>query len=380
MGGGRNGTIDFLKFLFALMTVAYHGTIFYGDVTEKRFFLSGYIAVEFYFLVSGYTLAARAAKDQNPSIFNSNLEMIQSKILRIFPYIFASCLVANIFYLSDAVSLRALSNNLYFSVSDILGLQMLGFPTFPATGVAWYLSALFFVSFLIYPILRKNREMFTKYIAPVSALLLLGLIEKLAATGTDGAGLAGPGEWWAVAHKGLLRGYADISLGCVAYELKRYFDSLNKKSFMFAFFEIFGYALTIFYGVLQFSHDNRDFFIPLPLLLSVAVTFSNKSVLNRFFTHPIFNKLGVLSLSVYLSHFYLRKRITYFFPWLSPGVNTFQLYAAFFAVVTIFVLLNFLLGKWISDKIRTTSAMLCALFCMIALSEALLFVCNLLNL
>ena len=63
----KNGRVEFLRFIFALGILFFHihkrfadgGMIELGN-TGLNFFARGYIGVEFFFLVSGYLLAASA--------------------------------------------------------------------------------------------------------------------------------------------------------------------------------------------------------------------------------------------------------------------------------------------------------------------------------
>ena len=66
----RNGKIDLLRFLFAVIVLIYHSRYVVGD--EKSLFLGGSFAVEFFFLVSGYLMMAnRLDILKGISIFNS---------------------------------------------------------------------------------------------------------------------------------------------------------------------------------------------------------------------------------------------------------------------------------------------------------------------
>lgn len=58
----RNGTIDFLKFIFAVIIVIFHGSQKLTDDSSLQIFKSGRLGVEFFFLVSGYMMAASAEK------------------------------------------------------------------------------------------------------------------------------------------------------------------------------------------------------------------------------------------------------------------------------------------------------------------------------
>lgn len=52
----RNGEIDFLKFVFAIIIAGYHASIFYNS-ESYTLWPTGYIGVEFYFIVAGFLLA-----------------------------------------------------------------------------------------------------------------------------------------------------------------------------------------------------------------------------------------------------------------------------------------------------------------------------------
>ena len=61
MTGKRNGKIDLLRFLFAVIIVLHHTRYLFGD--EHCFFHGGSLAVEFFFIVSGYLMTAHAARE-----------------------------------------------------------------------------------------------------------------------------------------------------------------------------------------------------------------------------------------------------------------------------------------------------------------------------
>lgn len=206
----RNGTIDFFKFVGAVMIAGYHAGwlgLNGSGAHENSPFFRGYIAVEFYFIVSGYLLAAKAANYGGGSVFDANLKMIRKKFLGIFAYLYPAALAGHVVYTMVSYSPRRLSSNLLLSTSELLSLQMLGFPTFNAARSTWYLSALMFASFLIYPLLCKYGEACGKYVAPLCALFLYGLIMKN--TGFLGTLY----EWYGVVFTGMLRGIAGIFWG-----------------------------------------------------------------------------------------------------------------------------------------------------------------------
>ncbi len=83
----RNGKTDLLKFLFAVTVAIYH----FNCTTEykKEIFNSAYMAVEFFFLVSGYFMAKTLSKLENRKdidVLKESLKFSKKKYMSIFPY------------------------------------------------------------------------------------------------------------------------------------------------------------------------------------------------------------------------------------------------------------------------------------------------------
>ena len=362
----RAGTIDFFKFLFALIITAYHAESFYL-VGNDHLCGSGFIAVEFFFMVSGYLLSVKASRQQEKNIWDANLHMLGHKICHIFPYILPAALAANLFYIAGHFSVAGLSRSVLLSVIDIFGLQMVGFSGFYATGVSWYISALFAVSFIIYPLLCKRRELFGKYIGPFTAVLVYGFICQK--TGT----LNGPGAWWSVVYQGLLRGYAGMAMGCAAYEFKLWLDQ-QKRSVLYGLLEILGYAITIAYGAFHPTGDLFDFLMIPCIFVSVAISFSEQSMLERVFAHGVFHWFGAFSMSLFLNHYFIKENLPRFF----PQMERHRMLAVYYGTILVFSLVNYLIGGWLSGKRKTLkyailSVAFIALAAVLAAAEPALF-------
>ena len=92
----KNGRVEFLRFIFALAILFFHiHKRFAGDDvielgnTGLNFFARGYIGVEFFFLVSGYLLAASAEAKREVSTDSIGTEtalMMKKKFWNIFTY------------------------------------------------------------------------------------------------------------------------------------------------------------------------------------------------------------------------------------------------------------------------------------------------------
>lgn len=49
----RNGVIDFMRFIFALLVILHHAILFHKPI------IAGYIGVEFFFMVTGWLMAEK---------------------------------------------------------------------------------------------------------------------------------------------------------------------------------------------------------------------------------------------------------------------------------------------------------------------------------
>ena len=336
----RVGTVDFFKFVFSIIIVLYHAGGFY-NTAKDGICVSGFIGVEFFFMVSGYLLTLKASRYKGGNLFDADLDMLKGKLLSIFPYMLLAVLASNAFAVIGAWSVEKLSYNLLFSLPELFDLQMVGFPLFAATGVSWYLSVLFFVSFLIYPLLCRRRELFTKYIAPLTAVWVIGYIAIRSGYLND------PGEWWDSFFKGMLRGYADIALGCVCFEITRWLNSEESSGsggMLWPVLEVVSYAGVIAYAIFHGASDAHDFFMIPLVMLAVSISFSRRSILAKLFTGRVFNWLGIFSLSIYLSHYFVRENL----PRILPELNRYQLLPIYLAIVAGLSLLNYGLGRLLS--------------------------------
>lgn len=78
----RNGEIDILRAVFAIIILIYH----YHEIYQRsaNYFTRGYLGVEFFFLVSGYYLAWNAQR-RNTNVTNATVHYVFDKLLSIIP-------------------------------------------------------------------------------------------------------------------------------------------------------------------------------------------------------------------------------------------------------------------------------------------------------
>ncbi len=336
--GGRNGTIDFLRFVFSLFVAALHfnGVV---DYPNERF-QGAYFSVEFFFLVSGFLFAKSMKKyDENESdAWEVGVSFIKKKYLSVFSYqIIAVILVAadRLFLYYDGF--KSLISKICNAFPSVFYLQMLGAPEDSRFYHEWYISAMLLVMMILAPLMLKHRKALM-YAAPaVSIWTYCYLHHSLGTIETQK-------DWLGFLYSGNFRALAGILMGCVCYELlsKGIFDKANR--YVLIITEIACYAL-----VFAFASGNHDDKYELTLIfilaLAVMISFSDKGRID-FLDNKISFFLGKISLPLYICHVPLR----YFAAKLGLKLGYYPDLIIFLISVTAFSVLSYLIVSRISEK------------------------------
>lgn len=301
MTQNRNGTIEILRFIFIWVVVCYHATPMFSF---SKFFTGGFMAVEFFFILSGFFMAAHADKKAPATQPGQDVfDFLKHKISGIYPAFlicFITAFIVRECFETTQISSRFLYRVIY-SFGELGFLQMAGFPAYCATGVGWYLSALFLSMLLLYPLLRKYESAFIFIVAPLLSIFLIGFMVR-----TTGNVNVPDYLYFGVVYKGMLRGVADICLGCMGFYLCRYWKNLSwtragKRALTFV--EVFCYAAGLF--MIAASHVRPfSVFVVVLFTLGSAATMSGKTLLAGKLDGKISLFLGELSVAVFFSHFY----------------------------------------------------------------------------
>lgn len=298
----RNGNIELLRFLFCADIVLYHA----------GFLPRGYVGAEFFFMVTGFFLAdkilTRNSKDQRKPTWETLVGEATADIWKrycaIFPYFFASTV------LGFAVRAFALHWDLptfltYLQLipADMLYLQNIGFTVTSAIGVLWYLSAMTFAVWVLYPLLRRRYELVAS-VSPAVILLILGLIQQ------NCGSLDAPCTFlYGWLNTGLLRAFAGILGGVLAYYVTQKVRGINITKGMAAALTVFEVAVYIWVFYHTWSRNDfrplLDAFVIVALGGAFTVTVSGKSLLYQKFDNGFVRFLGKASMPIFLSHFYM---------------------------------------------------------------------------
>ncbi len=274
----------------------------YGKFT---FFANGWFGVEFFFVVSGFLMAATALKKQsdNAPIGKVTFNFMGKKLMAVLPYhlivftvSFIVVCILNKVDTSDFVHL------FIKSTPNFLLIQRSGLVEKDILGVEWYISEMLFAMLVLYPICHKYYDRFTKTIAPVLSLVIIGYLIKT----TDSLG--GSTAWSVLVSKTLLRAIAEICAGVFAFEVCRNLKKLNFTKFdktILSGLELFSYAMILLFIVYDFpgSYAGTIFIF---VCIAVCLSFSGITFGNNLFNNKFVYYLGSLSLPLYLCQSVMR--------------------------------------------------------------------------
>lgn len=345
----KNGKIEFARFGFSVIIMIFH---IFESILPPKFriagvftaFADGWIGVEFFFVVSGYLMAATAFKKQSAPLIvgKETANFLGRKLMAVLPYhliifpiSFIYVCVTNFDGVIDIVRVfvETLPNFLY--------IQRSGLKIKDVLGVEWYISEMLIAMLILYPLCRKYYERFTRTIAPVLSLMIIGYLIKT--TGT----LGGSTAWSVIFSKTFLRAFSEICAGVFVFEACRNFKKLNfskmDKIFL-TLLEVFSYAMILLFVVYKFPGSySGTFFIF--ICLAVMLSFSDVTYGAKLFNNKVVYYLGSLSLPLYLCQSLMR----------SFAVGLYKEGLDFWLTVTLFMVSTFVyafIARFVEKYVR----------------------------
>lgn len=293
----RNGTIDFFRFVFAVLIVLTHfgSSLSFSHSGIGWIKTSATIGVEFFFIVTGYLLA-KPPKDHTSGVGKATADQILRKLSVIYPVYLFSYVISVIFkaVLCGNNAFKLISNSIYeLLLLQILGLSPLANNQEYIVGGSWYLSAMMIAVLLIYPLLYANRKLFINVISPILAFGLLACMAtfygKTALTSS---------------FAGLIRAVALMCVGCMLNGACESVQKINVTKLTAVLLTIVELGCYLFVVVATWfiSRGMWDFALILLLAVAIGISFSGKSLSGHIFHGKACLFLGKWSLAIYLNH------------------------------------------------------------------------------
>ena len=269
----RNAAIDYLRVLFAVITMLHHSRYVLGD--ENCVFLGGSLAVEFFFIVSGYLMMESIArieeKKAQPGLGTETAQFLWRKIRALLPEYLIAWFIGFAFVIiaeqKHAGGIWASFRSYFF---ELTLLKMTGLFSSGIDGVMWYVSSMILCMVILYPLVRKYPDYMKKIGAPLIAVLLMGYMMRAYGNPRN------PTKWITFTYKGNLRAMAELCLGIICHEAAMRVKKLPKMNRIgrigSAVLQAVLYLAVIRYMYIS-GPAERDFYYIALFMAAIAMTF-----------------------------------------------------------------------------------------------------------
>lgn len=347
MRKARNGEIEALRLLFCVTVMLSHSHYLIGKPYP---FLGGSLSVEFFFIVSGYLMAQTIEKkEQSDHIGSDTISFIRKKISVVLPNVVLAWIWGFVFLsICGSFTLADMGSTLKGTVWELLFLDMYGFSSGSVNGVTWYISSMLMSMMILYPLIRKKKDLAIHIVLPMAVLFILGWLFQ---NGT----LRTPQKWFGIVFKGNLRAFAEISLGVLAFYLTQKLKQLKLSAVSKWLLTIMKFSVLFLYLGYMWAKESSKWDYAFVGLLTVwiAVIFSGQTVDAGCYQARIFSLMGKFSLPLYLSHMYYAKHLGEILP---ESMSSRQKLLIYIVCAVCTAVVNMILG----DMVRKNSKRICA--------------------
>lgn len=329
----RNTEIDFFRILMAFVIVIHHSHGLRPVDATRYPFVGGYLAVEFFFILSGY-FATKRAMMYSEADYKSAISWTWRKFQRIFTYVIPA---VAIHYLANAFVSRT---GLFGTVKSLL-YSVFEMMLMPATGLyesflvwpLWYLSAMLILLPLFYSAMLKWRNFFLYVLCPVLVLLIYGWFSVTTQH------IDRWQDWNGLFFMSLPKAWAGLSLGGLVYCAAKKLKSLKftkQGQTMLSCIELICLGIVMFYMFTR-SHRRLDFLCIGLLAVFATICLSEKTNISAKIP-AVFSKISEYSLSLYVSHWTVRMLV----PVIMPTATYWQMLPVYIALSAIYALVYML--------------------------------------
>lgn len=311
----RNSYIELLRFVFSSIVVITHYGSYYPD---NRLFLKwqGWFSVEFFFILSGFLLASYCSRIENRGeVWKETWQYMGRKVKALSPVYYTALIVSAAHYILKnnlLDNIRKLDHFFIQLVPSLLIIPSNALSESTNIPYSWYIGTMMIGMLILFPLVYRLQKNFSLIVAPLVLYFYCAY-----ALHTHGSLWLLTQEWLGICWPQLLRGIAEMSLGCTAFEIsrmlsKRYGGRLtNAGRVAFTFLSVVLFAIPIFWMLVGIP-GTIQLGALLMLAFGTAVSFSGLDRMNAIANAPtlIFLFLGKLSLPLYLG----QGLVQYWFP------------------------------------------------------------------
>ena len=238
----KKHNIEILRFVFTIMIALHHFYIYKIGWLEK-----GYIAVEFFFILSGYLLINSCERNSDISAGSYTLH----KVKRFYPHYFLSffvmsCVIVIEQFMNHEFIFRGLAKMMIESLPEMLMIQNIGIYGGGNNYPVWYFSVLIVGGHILYFLIKKYEPLMVNFVLPI--IIMMGCTYIFSGNNVD--------MWASVngIYIPFVRGIVDMGIGIIAYKISKRF--IDIKSWCFDFLYIICVCLIVMLFATKEYYDN----------------------------------------------------------------------------------------------------------------------------
>ncbi len=293
----RNGYLDVIKFLFAIIIAEFH--------VGAGVFPGGRLAVEGFFMITGYFMMNSIEKDKYSAeqAGLSTVKFLIRKYKGLFFILLSSAIVGFVVHcVSYSFTGEVSFQKLLLLSFDVFPLNAAGFKGFYIVGISWYLSAMFIALAILYPLVRKFKTNFVLIVCPLIVFLGYGILS--AKYGNLAVGTTYIEN--TLLHTGIIRGLSGCAAGCLIYEISKRIGGKELTRFArisFTALELLAFAM-MFYLMHNLPKSQFDYVLVFIIFGMLLIGINGLSYTSYLWNPKWTKPFGTMSTLIVLNHFY----------------------------------------------------------------------------
>lgn len=306
----KNYEISFLKFIFTIIVIYSHTTSFMDEGMEtirRNCGQSGYWAVHFFFIVSGYLMISHYFKNKPQFLAGKeSWKFIERKFRSIAMQYYVAFFISLCIYLivyiytNDENTVSKLIQIVVGTIPEFFVVKQIGFNgSLMMNGATWYISAMLICMIPLYYMLVKNPDFFLYIFSPLGAFLIYGFLYNYESP------ILANSKFVCFTTGAIIRAFCGLLFGVCTYLVSEKIKEIIISSRQQKYITILEAAIYILIFYSLFTSDRTIkycYTVMLLLPVAVAITFSGKSHIRDKFHCKLFYGLDSISLALYLNH------------------------------------------------------------------------------
>lgn len=296
---------DTIRWIMAIVIVMYHIFVnFYNNIPSMRYLSGGYLAVEGFFIISGFLLMKSFFSYQQKYMDYSPYQQLKqftiSKIRRLYPeFLFIFIITVIIRYILHQPTPWHLWMPNLLMMGNLCGIQGI-------VRDVWFISSLFWLSIFLFGMMLFYDKKFYLFFLPIIILLCyLFLIDVSKVLTIHSAPI-----YFNIISGGVIRAFLGLGIGIISYLCKDYIGYFSNKFIFFIELLCILYSIYIIcHGQINFEVFN--FYISFSII--TIILYNKRETILRILSWKILEKISSSSYMLFLSHLLIIENLSRYF-------------------------------------------------------------------